>query len=152
MMVRGSPVRFGGLLALVLGACGSDDAVRVPATAAPVPPTAAATPEDEAPCDPVVSALAASFDGTPSRMARPGGCGVQIEANLRSGADPEAAIRAAYPGWTDDLAQAAQGPGGSRFTLQEGGVQCTTTFGWGPMGPDQPVPWTARVDCSRRPG
>lgn len=139
-------------LFLLIAACGSDGATRAPATAAPVPPPfAAPTPEDVAPCKPVVVALASSFEGTPLQVARPGGCGVQVEALRSEGADPDAAIRAAYPGWTEDRAQAADGPEGRRFTLEQGGVQCTTTLAWGPQGPEQPVPWTARVDCSRRP-
>jgi len=137
---------------LALACAEADLQARTPATAAPVPPAAAPTAEDEAPCEPLVAVLAASFDGTPTRVARPGGCGVQVEALKRAGADPDAAIRAAYPGWTEDRAQAADGPEGRRFTLEQEGVQCTTTFAWGPQGPEQSVPWTARVDCSRRPG
>ena len=140
-------------LGLLLVSCGGGDAPkRVPATAAPVPPTAEPTPEDIAPCDPVVSALAQGFQGRPTRAARPGGCGVQVEALRTPDADPAQLIRDAYPGWTEDLAQAAAGPEGERFTLEQGGVQCTTTFAWGPMGARADVPWIARVDCSRRPG
>ena len=109
------------------------------------PRTAAATAEGMPP-------LAAGFEGVPTRAARPGGCGVQVEAPRKVDADPAALVRAAYPGWSEDLAQAAAGPEGERFTLQREGVQCTTTFAWGPMGARADVPWTARVDCSRRPG
>lgn len=125
---------------------------RAPATAAPVPPTAEPVAADIAPCDPVVAALAKGFQGTPTRTARPGGCGVQVEAPRRPDADPAQLVRAAYPDWTEDRAQAAAGPEGERFTLEHDGVQCTTTFAWGPMGARADGPWGARVDCSRRPG
>ena len=77
---------------------------------------------------------------------------MQVEAPRKTDADPAGLVRAAYPDWSEDLAQAAAGPEGERFTLEKEGVQCTTTFAWGPMGAQADVPWTARVDCSRRPG
>ena len=141
------------LTCFVLVACDrSDGPQRAPATAAPVPPTAEPVAADIAPCDPVVAALAQGFQGTPTRTARPGGCGVQVEAPRRPDADPTQLVRSAYPDWTEDRAQAAAGPEGERFTLERDGVQCTTTFAWGPMGARADSPWVARVDCSRRPG
>ncbi len=151
-MVARARVGFFGCFVACSGSTESPGLARVPATAAPVAPTEAARPEDISPCDPAEGALARAFDGIPTRTARRGGCGVQVEAPLRPDSSPEAAIREVYPGWTDVRAMAGDGPEGRRFTLQHGEVQCTTVFAWGPQGPAAPVPWSARVDCGRRPG
>ena len=108
--------------------------------------------EDTLPCDAAFATLGRVVAGTPERRTRPGGCGVQVEAPRVAGVDPRVELRDAYSGWTDVPALAAEGPAGSRFTVEQQGVQCTATFAWGPTGPDGGGPWTVRVECSRRPG
>jgi hypothetical protein len=127
---------------------------RVPATAAPVPPEGTSGVPPVTACDPAAAALAPLLPSPPAPRLRPGGCSVDATAPLPAGADPEAALRAAWPGWTEDPAAAADGPTGRRFSLQapDEDLRCLVVFEWGPEGPAAGAPWTLRVDCALRPG
>ena len=136
----------GAALGWMAGCDGGAPSAHIPDVSEPQP-----TAEDLAPCDAVVAALEAGFAGALTRSARAGGCGVQLEAPRREGVEPGQLVRDAFAGWHEQRSLTAVGPEGERFTLEQGSVQCTTTFAWGPNGPRADVPWVVRVDCRRRP-